>query len=195
MIRVLVTVTAVAGNIINIVGVLVSILTRVRVWPPGEQDWRYWLTWACWYPATAGFFLIGLLDWGSGGLVPAWLRVLGGIVTVAGAGLAVVAIRGLGVSETTGVDGELQTDGLYSYSRNPQYVGDITMTAGWVVASDSRLTALVGVTYACYYVLLPFAEEPWLHDEYGDAYAEYCQDVPRYVGLGTVSQLRRNWSP
>lgn len=193
MISRLVTATAVVGNVVNIVAVLVTILTRFRVWPPGERDWRYWLTWGCWYPATAGFFLSGLLDWGGAGAVPVPLRIIGGVATVAGVTLAFAAIRGLGVSETTGVDGELQTGGLYRYSRNPQYVGDIVMTVGWVALCDSRLTAVVGLAYACYYLLLPLAEEPWLRQRYGEEYQMYRRNVPRFAGVHTVRRILEQW--
>lgn len=180
---------AVVGNLVNVVGVVVSVLTRVRVWPPGDRDWRYWLTWACWYPATAGFVLVGVLDWGSLGTVPLPLRLGGGVLTLAGLALVFAAIRGLGVSETQGLEGELQTGGLYEYSRNPQYVGDLVMIVGWIVATDSTLTVIVGVTYAAYYLLLPLAEEPWLRQEYGEEYAAYRRDVPRFVGTTTVERL------
>lgn len=192
MISLLVAGIALIGNALNTVGVLVSIETSFHVWPPGERDWRYWFTWVCWYPATAGFFLTGILDWGSAGIIPNSLRLLGGIAGLVGAALAIVAIRGLGTAETTGVEGELQTECLYKYSRNPQYVGDIVMTVGWVAISDSQLAAIVGVTYAFYYVLLPFAEEPWLYKEYGEVYAEYRQDVPRYIGIATLRRLWRD---
>lgn len=173
--------------------VLVSILTQNRIWPPGERDWRYWLTWACWYPATLGFFATGLLDWNSARLLPRMVQLLGGTVALIGAAVALTAILGLGTNETSGLNGELETGGLYRYSRNPQYVGDLLVTSGWIVASDSHLTAFVGLTYAGYYVLLPFAEEPWLRGKHGEVYEAYLQDVPRFVGTMTLRRLYLDW--
>lgn len=103
-----------------------------------------------------------------------------------GLAITILAILELGVSETEGLEGELETDGLYQYSRNPQYVGDIVSVVGWVAITDSWLTLVIGATFVLYYLLLPLAEEPWLRQQYGSNYERYCRNVPRFVGLRTV---------
>jgi hypothetical protein len=62
MISPLLAAIAVVGNTINIIGVLVSIVSEFRLWPPGDRDWRYWLPWVNWYAATAAFIFVGVLD-------------------------------------------------------------------------------------------------------------------------------------
>lgn len=37
--------------------------------------------------------------------------------------------------------------------------------------------------------LLPVAEEPWLEEQFGDAYEVYRREVPRFVGLRTITNL------
>lgn len=189
MIACFLTAVAVVGNTINLLGVIASIMTEFRVWPPGERDWRYWLTWVNWYPATAAFLIVGVLDWGSLNAVPLSGRIAGAVVALVGLGITFAAIRRLGVSETEGLEGELRTGGLYQYSRNPQYVGDIVSAIGWVILTDSRLAMIIGTTFVLYYLLLPFAEEPWLREQFGRDYEMYRREVPRFVGRQTLKTL------
>lgn len=186
MIALLLTAVAVVANTINSIGGFASIVTEVRFWPPGERDWRYWLTWLHWYPATAAFILVGVLDWGSLDIVPFGGRIAGVVGVLVGLGITFAAIFELGVSETEGLEGKLHTDGLYRYTRNPQYVGDILSAIGWAAVTDSRFVMIVGATFVLYYLLLPFAEEPWLHEQYGPAYERYCREVPRFISLQSV---------
>ena len=108
---------------------------------------------------------------------------------VGGILIALESIRELGLDETEGVEGDLRTGGLYRYSRNPQYVGDIIMTVGFMLLTNSRLVIFLGAVHLAYYVLLPFAEEPWLQDQYGEKYREYREAVPRFVGMRTFEQI------
>jgi protein-S-isoprenylcysteine O-methyltransferase Ste14 len=55
-----------------------------------------------------------------------------------------------------------------------------------VAVTDSWFVLIVGATFVLYYLLLPFAEEPWLRKQYGPAYEQYYRDVPRFVGLRTA---------
>lgn len=157
-----------------------SILTEFRVWPPGDRDWRYWLTWLSWYPATGSFFLVGVLDWGSLDVVPLSGRIAGAVVTLIGLGITFEAILELGVSVTNGLEGQLQTGGLYQYSRNPRYVGDILLTAGWAMVTDSLLTLVVGIAFVVYHLLLPFAGEGWLRQQSGAVYERYRSEGPPF---------------
>lgn len=36
------------------------------------------------------------------------------------------------------------------------------------------------------YGLFPFTEEPWLREQYGDDYEEYCERTPRFIGWISV---------
>jgi protein-S-isoprenylcysteine O-methyltransferase Ste14 len=188
MVVTLLTVLAAAANLLNAGGAVASARASVRIWPPGDRDWRYWFMWACWSPATLGLVAVGVLDRGSLGS-PLPVRVAGAGVTVVGVWLALSAARELGVTRTTGLGGTLRTGGWYRYSRNPQYVGTMVATVGWLLATDSRLAALVGGTSVLYHLSLPFAEEPWLRDRHGAAYRRYADRVPRFVGRGTLARL------
>ncbi|MFC7045958.1 methyltransferase family protein [Halobacteriaceae archaeon GCM10025711] len=177
-----------AGTIIA--GLVVSVLAPdYRFWPPGERSWAYWLNWLL--VAVFDLCMLGVsyLDWGSLGLPRPASLVVGAVTFGVGFAVAILAGRDLGGEETTGLAGDLHTDGCYRYSRNPQYVGYIVATVGWVLLADSRLVAVLGATFVVWQALLPFAEEPWLREQYGDAYEEYRREVPRFVGPTTVARL------
>lgn len=103
-----------------------------------------------------------------------------------------VARRGgvdLGKEETEGKVGTLRTDGAYRYSRNPQTVGYWFVMASAGLIANSTLVALLSVFVIVWLYLMVRVEEPWLRDQYGDAYAEYCRETPRFVGFRTVSRV------
>lgn len=76
----------------------------------------------------------------------------------------------------------LVSSGIYAHTRNPMYVGNITIVAGLALASNSWLTLLVAVPLVLFaYSAIVAAEENYLRSKFGAAYDEYCQDVPRWL--------------
>ena len=92
------------------------------------------------------------------------------------------AVRKFGFAQTGGAEGALKTDGLYRYSRNPQYVADASMIFGWLVLSSSAAALLVGATSIFALLIAPLAEESWMKERYGRAYEAYMKVTPRYFG-------------
>jgi protein-S-isoprenylcysteine O-methyltransferase Ste14 len=76
----------------------------------------------------------------------------------------------------------LVTTGPYRYSRNPMYVGVVTILIGWCVLWDSRTlliyTAAVAVAFH-FRVLL--AEEPWAARLFGEDWDAYRRRVRRWL--------------
>ncbi|MFC7130621.1 methyltransferase family protein [Haloferax chudinovii] len=95
--------------------------------------------------------------------------------------------------ESSGREGELRTDGIYGYTRNPQSVGFIPFVVGTIIATNSRKLAIHGIlTIIIIYVLFPFAEEPWLREQYGETYDEFCEQTPRFFSLESLKELLRS---
>ena len=72
--------------------------------------------------------------------------------------------------------------GLYRYTRNPMYVGVLTVILGWTILFGGPWTML---RYAIAVALLfeafiLFYEEPHLRAEFGDQYVAYCSRVARW---------------
>ena len=75
------------------------------------------------------------------------------------------------------------TKGVYSISRNPQYVGDFLINISIGIACLSWIFLLVAI--ANLFLLRNFVatEEHFLLDKYGNAYREYMNRTPRWIGI------------
>ncbi len=166
-----------------IASIVISIVSPAhRIWPPpGQKSWQYFLVWVLTILAFSGFVLVGLLDWNSL-FWPALIRwPVGGGLIFLGNILAWAGVAHLTFRTTSGAEGELVTDGLYRYTRNPQYLGDIAILVGWIVLSASMYAVPITLGGVLAFILTPFAEEPWLEELHGDAYSAYRGIVPRFL--------------
>lgn len=78
----------------------------------------------------------------------------------------------------------LITSGPYRYSRNPIYVAEGVIWAGWIVFFGSLM--LCAVFAAAALLLGPFVlarEERGLQARFGDAYRAYREKTPRWIGV------------
>ena len=87
----------------------------------------------------------------------------------------------MGVTASQGFGGPLLVSGAYRYSRNPQYVGTVAGLLGYGVLCNSALTLVAVLLSSSWYLLAPFAEEPWLRERLGAPYEEYAASVRRYL--------------
>ena len=75
------------------------------------------------------------------------------------------------------------TKGLYRISRNPIYLGTSFIFIGIGIACASWLfLLLIGVFIVLYDILIP-PEERWCLEKYGDAYREYMNRTPKWIGI------------
>lgn len=153
-----------------------------RIWPPLNATkgikMRVWAATIAIFSAT---FLLGLSGWNSMGWpvemrwgVGLTLIVLGNIVVWAG-------VVKIGFAATSGEVTELKTDGLYRYSRNPQYMADMAILVGWAILSASGWAAFIAAIGVLTLAMAPFAEEPWLEESYGQQFRNYKSRVRRYI--------------
>ena len=76
---------------------------------------------------------------------------------------------------------ELFVEGLYKYSRNPQYLGDILILSGNVfLISSFKVLKFTILMFIFVNILIYFIEEPKLKKEFGESYNEYCKKVGRW---------------
>jgi len=58
--------------------------------------------------------------------------------------------------------------GLYRYTRNPMYVGVLTVILGWVVLSEAlRLLIYAACVWSCFQLFIVYYEEPHLMKTFG----------------------------
>ena len=73
--------------------------------------------------------------------------------------------------------------GLYSFSRHPMYLSELTLLFGWVIFYGSAallITFLVWYLFFNYYAMPQ--EERVLEERFGEAYRQYMNRVPRWFG-------------
>ncbi len=114
------------------------------------------------------------------------LEFAGLLLVLGGTGVR-VAVAGVHYIKRAGAAnhihaGALHTDGLFSALRNPLYVGNILLGAGFLSLLGSPGTWLPGllVVFLAYRAIVA-AEEDYLARTFGDTYARYCATVPRWL--------------
>jgi|JI8StandDraft_2_1071088.scaffolds.fasta_scaffold17309_5 protein-S-isoprenylcysteine O-methyltransferase Ste14 len=84
----------------------------------------------------------------------------------------------------------LVTQGMFSLCRNPLYFGNMLIYAGVFVMHGDPLVIVAGISlYMFIYQCIIYAEENYLQNKFGDAYADYCKDVPRWIPR--ITQFRQ----
>jgi protein-S-isoprenylcysteine O-methyltransferase Ste14 len=130
---------------------------------------------------AAGIFLPPHL-----GLPLAARLLLGGILVVAGLGVAISAIK---LFRKTGQDPrpwmpspELIFDGPYRFSRNPMYVSMVMIACGIGLCCDRAAVmflSLAALAVVHFTAVLP--EERYLQEQFGERYSQYKSRVRRYL--------------
>lgn len=153
-----------------------------RIWPPKAYSaWTPIIVWVPTFALSGTLIALGVIGWGQMEM-PAWMRYGLGIPIVVLSNIVVwSAVRSFGIAQTSGSEGTLKTDGIYRYSRNPQYVADAFMILGWLVLSASPSVLAVGILAIAVLMIAPFAEEPWLREHFGREFDDYCARTRRYL--------------
>jgi protein-S-isoprenylcysteine O-methyltransferase Ste14 len=159
---------------------------ELRFWPPPDPPSRRHrfarFTSALGPLSLIGVGVLGVLDAGSAVFRHPAALPIGGLLGAVGGAFALWGYLGLGARASQGQHEGLVAAGAYRYSRNPQYVGTIVGLFGYGVACNSWLALVVWALWAAWFLMAPFAEEPWLREQLGDAFDEYAADVPRFIG-------------
>ena len=149
-------------------------------WPtPGKGSWQSFVFWGLFRSLNVIALALAFLDWRSwDGL--ALDRIIAADVAIVGFALYLWACYALGRRNLyCGRDG-LVTEGIYSWTRNPQYATAIPAYLGLAVASHSPAAFAVASLLMLCFALMAFAEERWLEAAYGADYRRYRHAVARF---------------
>ena len=120
-------------------------------------------------PASGIVFLLALFLLALGGVIYAWC-------------VWDFAAFGRGTPAPIDAPKKLVVRGLYRYTRNPIYVGVLTVLVGWAVmfrATTLLVYALcVGI---CFHLFVVLYEERRLGQQFGAEYPDYCEKVGRWL--------------
>jgi protein-S-isoprenylcysteine O-methyltransferase Ste14 len=81
----------------------------------------------------------------------------------------------------TGMPVRLVEDGPYRITRNPMYTGHLVFLTGLVVTTRSPWSAAVLVAHLPWFRARVRRDEQRLRDQFGPAYEDYCERVPRWL--------------
>lgn len=162
-------------------------------WPaPDKSRWQHLTALTLFRVVCAALVLYALLAIvRSGGGTP--LNYLLGLPVMAAAyGVTLWGYKSLGLENTyCGAEG-LVTEGLYAYTRNPQYVSSVMAAIGLAITAGSwTVLGLTGVLFAVY-ALFALNEERFLVEHYGRAFLDYMSRTPRFIGLRSLEQARED---
>ena len=116
-----------------------------------------------------------------------WLPWIGAVLATAGGGVSATAKRQfqhVGTNVYTFEEpGVLVTDGLFSISRNPMYLGLIVAGLGAALVSATLAALVLSTAFAlivrCWYIAF---EENAMLRRFGEPYQAYCRRVRRWLG-------------
>ena len=78
--------------------------------------------------------------------------------------------------------GQLYTQGLFRFSRHPNYLGDLISFTGLCLISRAWVTALVPVLMLAGFVFVNIPVlDSHLHDHYGSAFDAYASRTPKLI--------------
>ena len=120
-------------------------------------------------PASGLGFLLALALLGAGGGMYAWC-------------VWDFAVFGRGTPAPLDAPKKLVVRGLYRYTRNPIYVGVLTVLLGWAVMFRGMGLLIYAVCVAiCFHLFVVLYEERHLQKEFGGEYADYRSRVSRWL--------------
>ncbi len=120
-------------------------------------------------PAGGGVLLVASILFGLGASIYCWC-------------VWDFATFGRGTPAPIDAPERLVIRGLYRFTRNPMYLGVLTVILAWAVFFRSAPLAFYALfVFACFHTFIRLYEEPFLSREFGGEYSEYCAKVGRWI--------------
>jgi protein-S-isoprenylcysteine O-methyltransferase Ste14 len=128
------------------------------------------------------------------GVSPAALWTIGLLIVALGEGVRLWAVHHIGAISRTRSDrlGPLIATGPFAYVRNPLYLGNILLWAGFSISARLLwLTPIIVILLALEYHAIVRWEERLLTERIGEPYIDYLAGVPRWVPRWAPSRARQ----
>ncbi|MEJ2251170.1 MAG: methyltransferase [Candidatus Lokiarchaeota archaeon] len=164
-------------------GVVFSIFfPKFRFWPPPKkQSYQFYISWTFMSVFLISYVIFGILDYNSS-IIPFYVSLIVGIpIFIIGMLILIWGLVTLSFHQSLGLEGNFIISGPYKYTRNPQYIGYILIIIGFILFFNSLKIILLSLIIIIVFILLPFAEEPWLRKKYGEVYENYKEKVRRFL--------------
>lgn len=120
-------------------------------------------------------------------LVMLWLQIVGTVLTALGVLAFILSVTHMKDNWRAGVQKEektnLVTDGIYSISRNPAFLGFDLMYLGIMTSFfNVYLYVATAIALILFHLQIVNVEEPFLIEVFGQEYLDYQKKVCRYLG-------------
>jgi protein-S-isoprenylcysteine O-methyltransferase Ste14 len=89
------------------------------------------------------------------------------------AGLALIILGWKKIHKAT----ELMTEGIYRYSRHPQYLGILLITSGFIIQWPTILTVIMWPVLVIMYIRLAKREEKEMEEKFGEEFRKYKNET------------------
>jgi len=89
------------------------------------------------------------------------------------AGLALIILGWRKIHKAEG----LVTDGIYRYSRHPQYLGILLITSGFIIQWPTILTVIMWPVLVIMYIRLAKKEEKEMEEKFGEEFRKYKNET------------------
>jgi protein-S-isoprenylcysteine O-methyltransferase Ste14 len=123
-------------------------------------------------PVPPGFLLVQLVG----------ILILAGSILLLLEAFARFALQGLGTPAPVSPTRHLVVTGFYRYVRNPMYVAVISAILGQsMILGNLTLVLYAALGWLVSHLFVVIYEEPTLRRKFGDEYAEFCANVPRWI--------------
>jgi protein-S-isoprenylcysteine O-methyltransferase Ste14 len=97
-------------------------------------------------------------------------------------GLALIVLGWRKIHKATG----FMKDGIYRYSRHPQYLGILLITSTFIIQWPTVLTVIMWPILLVMYIRLAKKEEKEMEETFGEKYLEYREEVPMLLKIFSV---------
>ncbi len=97
-------------------------------------------------------------------------------------GLALILLGWKKIHKATG----LVKDGIYRYSRHPQYLGILLITSAFIIQWPTILTVIMWPILLVMYIRLAKKEEKEMEEKFGEEYLRYKEEAPMLLKIFNV---------
>jgi protein-S-isoprenylcysteine O-methyltransferase Ste14 len=158
------------------------ISAKNRIWPPpSKNSWQYKIYWNLFYLGVILDIILVILEYNTWIIADEFRYYVGLILIAIGTYIVCSAIYTLGLKNTYGLEDGFINQGVYKYSRNPQYVGDIILIIGLIVFINSLHLSILLILTIIIFIMMPLSEESWLEEKYRQKYIDYKNHTPRFL--------------
>jgi len=98
------------------------------------------------------------------------------------AGLVLIVLGWRKIHKATG----LVKNGIYRYTRHPQYLGILLITSAFIIMWPTVLTLIMWPVLVAMYIRLAKKEEKEMEEKFGEEYLDYKQEAPMLLKILSV---------